>query len=86
MPENEQTFTTSEAAGAVGVSPEALRSWERRYGFPMPTRTKGGHRRYTAADVERLRALGAIQRTRRTRVPAEIVKELDREPPHSFIP
>lgn len=34
-----------------------IRSWERRYGFPAPTRTRGEHRRYSRKDVEELRAI-----------------------------
>lgn len=34
-----------------------IRSWERRYGFPSPSRTGGRHRRYTVRDIEQLRDL-----------------------------
>ena len=34
-----------------------IRSWERRYGFPAPARTRGRHRRYSSEEVEQLRAL-----------------------------
>ena len=34
-----------------------IRSWERRYGFPSPSRTGGRHRRYTTAEIEQLRDL-----------------------------
>lgn len=51
-----------EFARRVGVNPELLRAWERRYGVLQPVRTPGGFRLYTAADatrVERMRqALG----------------------------
>jgi MerR family transcriptional regulator, light-induced transcriptional regulator len=40
-----------------GVSPELLRAWERRYGLLQPTRSDGGLRLYTAADLERVRAM-----------------------------
>ncbi|MCW3050584.1 MAG: MerR family transcriptional regulator, partial [Solirubrobacterales bacterium] len=30
---------TNAAAAMLGVSPNTLRSWERRYGFPEPRRT-----------------------------------------------
>jgi MerR family transcriptional regulator, light-induced transcriptional regulator len=40
----------------LGVSPNTLRSWERRYGFPRPRRTPGGHRQYALAEIESLRA------------------------------
>lgn len=38
----------------TGVSPDTLRMWERRYGFPEPKRSTSGVRTYSAADVERL--------------------------------
>jgi MerR family transcriptional regulator, light-induced transcriptional regulator len=40
-----------------GVSPELLRAWERRYGLLRPTRSAGGLRLYSAADLERVRAM-----------------------------
>jgi MerR family transcriptional regulator, light-induced transcriptional regulator len=40
----------------LGVSPNTLRSWERRYGFPRPRRSPGGHRQYELAEIESLRA------------------------------
>jgi DNA-binding transcriptional MerR regulator len=38
----------------VGVSPELLRAWERRYGLLRPVRTEGGFRLYTDDDAERV--------------------------------
>lgn len=46
---------TNAAAVMLGVSPNTLRSWERRYGFPRPRRSPGGHRQYALAEVEALR-------------------------------
>ena len=40
-----------------GVSPELLRAWERRYGLLHPTRSAGGLRLYSAADLERVRLM-----------------------------
>ena len=40
-----------------GVSPELLRAWERRYDLLRPTRSAGGLRLYSAADLERVRAM-----------------------------
>ena len=40
----------------LGVSPNTLRSWERRYGFPRPRRSPGGHRQYDLGEIESLRA------------------------------
>ena len=33
-------------ARAVGLTEGTLRNWERRYGYPRPSRTEGGHRVY----------------------------------------
>jgi MerR family transcriptional regulator, light-induced transcriptional regulator len=38
----------------VGVSPELLRAWERRYGLLKPARSTGGLRLYGPEDVERV--------------------------------
>lgn len=39
----------------TGLPKDTLRVWERRYGFPLPTRDEAGERLYTQADVSRLR-------------------------------
>jgi DNA-binding transcriptional MerR regulator len=39
----------------LGVSPNTLRSWERRYGFPKPHRSPGGHRQYSLSEIEALK-------------------------------
>jgi MerR family transcriptional regulator, light-induced transcriptional regulator len=39
----------------LGVSPNTLRSWERRFGYPSPKRTTGGHRLYELTELEALR-------------------------------
>lgn len=46
-----------EVSKRVGVSPEVLRAWERRYGVLQPTRSPGGLRLYSPADVERVRLM-----------------------------
>jgi MerR family transcriptional regulator, light-induced transcriptional regulator len=46
---------TNAAAAMLGVSPNTLRSWERRFGFPKPRRTPGGHRQFDLAEIEALR-------------------------------
>jgi MerR family transcriptional regulator, light-induced transcriptional regulator len=46
---------TNAAAAMLGVSPNTLRSWERRFDYPQPRRTKGGHRQYDLAEIEALR-------------------------------
>jgi hypothetical protein len=47
---------THAAAAMLGVSPNTLRSWERRFGFPEPRRTAGGHRQFELAQIEALRS------------------------------
>ncbi|GAB3483550.1 MerR family transcriptional regulator [Nocardiopsis coralliicola] len=47
-------LTPGAAARALGVAPATLRSWDRRYGIGPQGRSGGGHRRYTAADMQRL--------------------------------
>jgi DNA-binding transcriptional MerR regulator len=46
---------TNAAASMLGVSSNTLRSWERRYGFPHPRRSEGGHRQYELQEIEALR-------------------------------
>ncbi len=46
---------TNAAAEVLGVSPNTLRSWERRYGFPAPKRTQGNHRNYELVELQTLR-------------------------------
>jgi MerR family transcriptional regulator, light-induced transcriptional regulator len=46
---------TNAAAVMLGVSPNTLRSWERRYSFPRPLRSPGGHRQYALVEIESLR-------------------------------
>jgi len=46
---------TNAAAAMLGISPSTLRTWERRYGFPRPVRSPGGHRQYALAEIEALR-------------------------------
>ncbi len=46
---------TNAAAVMLGISPNTLRSWERRYNFPKPHRSAGGHRQYSISEIEALR-------------------------------
>ena len=46
---------TNAAAELLGVSPNTLRSWERRFGYLKPRRTQGGHRQYELTELEALR-------------------------------
>lgn len=44
----------------VGVSPDLLRAWERRYGLLQPDRSSGGFRLYSDADVARVERMTAL--------------------------
>jgi DNA-binding transcriptional MerR regulator len=46
-----------EMARRVGVSPELLRAWERRYGLLEPVRTESGYRLYSEQDERRVREM-----------------------------
>ena len=62
-----EAATPSEAAAVLNVSPNTLRAWERRFGYPKPQRTAGKHRLYTHGEVAALRdALRSIRRPRRS--------------------
>jgi MerR family transcriptional regulator, light-induced transcriptional regulator len=55
--ENDGILRIGELSKRSGVSPELLRAWERRYGLLQPTRSAGGLRLYSHADVERVRRM-----------------------------
>jgi DNA-binding transcriptional MerR regulator/methylmalonyl-CoA mutase cobalamin-binding subunit len=50
-------WTIGAVARATGLSPDTLRVWQKRYGFPVPRRRPSGHRLFTGADVKRLRRI-----------------------------
>lgn len=50
--EAQAPLTIGDLAQRTGLSPEVLRMWEQRYGFPEPQRLPSGHRRYAAEDVD----------------------------------
>jgi DNA-binding transcriptional MerR regulator len=50
-------FRIGELSYRVGVSPDVLRAWERRYGLLKPNRTEGGYRLYTERDEWRVRLM-----------------------------
>jgi hypothetical protein len=47
-------LTVGAVAARLGVAPETVRSWERRYGLAPGGRSPGGARRYTEVDCARL--------------------------------
>jgi MerR family transcriptional regulator, light-induced transcriptional regulator len=45
-------------SSATGVPVDTLRTWERRYGFPVPvSRTEGSHRRYSAETIAQVQLI-----------------------------
>ena len=67
----EPRLSIGAVARATGISPDTLRVWQKRYGFPVPQRRPSGHRLYTLADVRRLRRISeALARGHR---PGQIV-------------
>jgi DNA-binding transcriptional MerR regulator len=53
----EAALTVSGAARHLGVAQGTLRTWDRRHGLGASTRSPGGHRRYSLADLARLEAM-----------------------------
>ena len=47
-------LSVAAVARRLGVAPSTLRTWDRRYGLGPSSHQAGAHRRYTAADLERL--------------------------------
>lgn len=47
-------YSISRVERETGISKDVLRMWERRYGFPMPSRVSSGERNYSAEDLTRL--------------------------------
>jgi DNA-binding transcriptional MerR regulator len=53
----EPTLSIAAVERDTGLSKDTLRVWERRYGFPAPTRDAIGERLYGRADLQKLRML-----------------------------
>jgi DNA-binding transcriptional MerR regulator len=64
---------TNAAAAMLGVSPNTLRSWERRFGFPSPRRSQGGHRQYELGEIDALRQ--ALEETHNVSSAISIARE-----------
>ncbi|MEY2690324.1 MAG: hypothetical protein RL375_4524, partial [Pseudomonadota bacterium] len=48
-------YTIAAVERDTRISKDTLRIWERRYGFPLPSRDSNGERIYTQDQIERLR-------------------------------
>lgn len=57
--EQQAVYVISVAAQLAGVHPQTLRIYERR-GLLLPARTAGGNRRYSDADISRLRRIAEL--------------------------
>ena len=60
LPSTGQTWSIAEVERETGLGKDALRVWERRYGFPVPLRDKPGERperAYPDDQVQRLRLI-----------------------------
>jgi DNA-binding transcriptional MerR regulator len=55
--EEDAALSIGDVVAATGIGEATLRAWERRFGFPSPRREPSGHRRYTRADIERIRSV-----------------------------
>jgi DICT domain-containing protein len=51
---DDATLGIGELARRTGLTPQVIRAWETRHGFPEPVRTASGRRRYDARDVDRI--------------------------------
>ncbi|HEY1355624.1 MAG TPA: MerR family DNA-binding transcriptional regulator, partial [Solirubrobacterales bacterium] len=69
---------TNAAAEVLGVSPNTLRSWERRYGYPKPKRTAGNHRHYELLELQTLR--DALAQTGNISSAVELARQRQAEP------
>jgi DNA-binding transcriptional MerR regulator/methylmalonyl-CoA mutase cobalamin-binding subunit len=54
---NTASFNIAAVERDTGLSKDVLRMWERRYGFPVPSRDNNGERCYPAEQVDRLRQI-----------------------------
>lgn len=52
--EHPPSLSIRAVAQRTGLTPFAIRSWERRYNLADPARSSGGHRLYSEAEVDRL--------------------------------
>ncbi|MEK0446411.1 MAG: hypothetical protein RLZZ399_1732 [Verrucomicrobiota bacterium] len=78
-------------AERVGLTPHVLRAWERRYQILEPNRSKGGHRIYSEADIQRLSLIATAVRGGRpirsvAKMPEEELRQILLESPEAETP
>ena len=73
---NDQTqLPIASVSSLLGIPIPTIRSWERRYGFPVPSRTQGKHRRYSVEEVDQLRRVrDEITRGHNARQAVDVVR------------
>ncbi len=76
--EERGVYVISVAAELAGVHPQTLRIYERR-GLLDPARTGGGSRRYSQADIERLRRISQLTEAGLNLAGVKAVMELEAE-------
>ena len=77
--ENRAVYVISVAAELAGMHPQTLRMYERR-GLLHPTRTAGNVRRYSDADIERLREIQRlVQEVGLNLAGVQIIMEMEEE-------
>lgn len=75
---HQAVYVISVAAELAGMHPQTLRIYERR-GLVSPARTEGGNRRYSDADIERLRRIAELAESGLNLEGIRRVTELERE-------
>ena len=60
QPTTEASLSMGAICRLLGLKPELIRAWERRYGAVKPVRSSGGTRRYRSSDLERLSQLKTL--------------------------
>ena len=76
QPRSDQThLSIASVSSLLGIPIPTIRSWERRYGFPVPSRTQGKHRRYSVDEVDQLRRVrDEITRGHNAREAVDVVR------------
>lgn len=81
-----QDLTASEVSAMLEIPIPTMRAWERRYGWPSPRRTGGGHRRYSGLELSQLRALrDEIASGRPPLAAVELLREIEGRREERFV-
>ena len=58
-PSASASITIGTLSRATGIPISTIRTWERRYGFPVPIRTQGNQRKYEVTAIEHLKLINS---------------------------